>query len=81
MDNLFISIEDIKNKYPDEWILLGNPEIKNTLVLGGIVLYHSKDKKEVCYIGRDKISGYSTVTIAYAGNLKQNRKIGILSRL
>ena len=62
--------------FPDEWVLLGNPEIINTSVLGGIVLYHCKDKKEVCYIGRDKTSDYPTVTIAYAGNLKQNRKIG-----
>ncbi len=81
MDSIFISIEEIKKKYPDEWVLLGDPEIQNTSVLGGIVLYHSKDKKEVCYIGRDKTTGYSTVTIAFAGSLKQNRKIGILSRI
>ena len=81
MDNSFVAIDELKKIYPDEWILLGNPEIKNTNVLGGIVLYHSKDKKEVCYIGRDKTANYDTVTIAYAGNLKQHRKIGILKRI
>ena len=81
MDNSFVPIDELKKIYPDEWILLGNPEIKNTNVLGGIVLYHSKDKKEVCYIGRDKTANYDTVTIAYAGNLKQHRKIGILKRI
>jgi hypothetical protein len=75
MENTFISIEELKKRYPDEWILLGDPEIQNTTVLGGVVLFHSKDKKEVCYIGRDKTAGYSTVTIAFAGDLKQNRKI------
>lgn len=55
--------------------------MENTSVLGGVVLYHSKDKKEVCYIGRDKTANYDTVTIAYAGNLKQHRKIGILKRI
>jgi len=59
---------------------LGDPEIDNTNVLGGIVLYHSKDKKEVCYIGKDKTADYATVTIAFAGDLKQYRKIGILKR-
>lgn len=44
----FIPFEKIKQFYPDEWVLLGNPEMKNTTVLGGVVLYHSKDKKEVC---------------------------------
>ena len=66
---------------PDEWVLLGNPEMKNTTVLGGVVLYHSKDKKEVCYIGRDKTADFSTVTITFAGNLKQQRKIGIFRKI
>lgn len=57
------------------------PANENTTVLGGIVLYHSKDKKEVCYIGRDKTADFSTVTIAFAGNLKQLRKIGFLKRI
>lgn len=81
MENIYIDIDELKNMYPNEWVLLGEPKMKDTSVLGGIVLYHSKDKKEVCYIGRDKISEFSTVTITYAGNLKQNRKIGILKRL
>jgi hypothetical protein len=81
MENAFINLSELKELYPNEWILLGNPEMKNTSVLGGIVLYHSKDKKEVCYIGRDKTAGYTTVTIAFAGDLKQHRKIGILKRI
>ncbi len=63
-------MEELKKKYPDEWVLLGDPEMKNTSVLGGVQLYHSKDKKEVCYIGRDKTTDYESVTIAFAGDLK-----------
>ena len=81
MDNSFLELDELKKIYPDEWILLGDPEMENTSVLGGIVLYHSKDKKEVCYIGRDKTANYATVTIAFAGDLKQHRKIGILKRI
>jgi hypothetical protein len=81
MDNAYIAIDEIRKLFPDEWVLLGNPEIENTAVLGGVILYHSKDKKEVCYIGRDKTEDYATVTIAFAGDLKQNRKIGILKRV
>ncbi len=77
----FVSFDTVKQMFPDEWILLGNPEMNNTTVLGGTVLYHSKDKKEVCYIGRDKTKDFNIVTIAFAGNLKQNRRIGILRRL
>lgn len=77
----FTSFEHVKKLYPDEWVLLGNPQMKNTTVLGGIVLYHSKDKKEVCYLGRDKTNGFSKVTIAFTGNFKENRKIGILRQI
>jgi len=81
MDEQYISFEDLKKIYPNEWILLGNPEMKNTSVLGGVVLYHSKDKREVAYIGRDKTAEFSTVTIAYAGDVKPTRKIGILRKI
>jgi len=81
MGNGYKAIEELKELYPDEWVLLGNPEMRDTNVLGGVPLFHSRDKKEVCYIGRDKTADYSTVTIAFAGDLKQHRKIGILRKL
>ena len=81
MSNTYIEFDELKKMYPDEWVLLGEPEMKSTSVLGGIVLYHSKDKKGVCYIGRDKTADYATVTIAFAGDLKQHRKIGILRKI
>jgi hypothetical protein len=81
IDNSYLTFEELKKRYPNEWVLLGEPKMENTSILGGIVLYHSKDKKEVCYIGRDKTDNYTTVTITFAGDLKQQRKIGILKRL
>jgi hypothetical protein len=81
IDKAYMGFTELKKLYPNEWVLLGKPEMKNTSVLGGIVLYHSKDKKEVCYIGRDKTENYSTVSIAFAGDLAQHRKIGTLKRL
>ena len=81
MENSFLDFDKLKKLYPNEWVLLGDPKMKNTSVAGGIVLYHSKDKKEVCYIGRDKTADYSTVIIAFAGDLKQHRRIGILKRI
>jgi hypothetical protein len=81
MNKTYVAFDELKRLYPNEWILLGDPEMENTSVLGGVVLYHSKDKKEVCYIGRDKTADFSTVTIAFAGDLKQHRKIGLLRRI
>ncbi len=81
MESNSIAFNELKKQYPDEWVLLGNPEMENTTVLGGIVLYHSKDKKEVCYIGRDKTADFATVTIAFAGDPKPHRRIGIMKKL
>ncbi len=79
-----ISINDLKKAYPNEWVLVGNPVMddKKLNVLSGIPLYHSEDKKEVCYIGRDKTSGYDKITLIYTGTFKPMRKItGIFNQV
>ena len=80
-----INIAEIKQLFPDEWVLLGNPtndETNGIDVISGIPLYHSKDKKEVCYIGRDKTAGFNKVTLIYTGNFKPTRKLtGIFRRI
>ena len=45
------SIDDIKKSYPDEWILVGDPEEyeQEMEFRTGIVLYHSPDKRELAY--------------------------------
>lgn len=62
-----IAINDIKQSYPNEWILLGNPEIdeKNQTILSGVLLYHSPDKKEVSYLGKPMTSGYEKTALFF----------------
>ena len=79
-----INISDIKLLYPNEWVLLGNPIMDESKidVLEGIPLYHSKDKKEVCYIGRDKTANFDKITLIYTGSFRPIRKItGIFNRI
>ena len=79
-----INIDDIKTLYPNEWVLLGNPIMDESKldVLSGIPLFHSKDKKEVCYIGRDKTSDFDKITLIYTGSFRPTRKItGIFNRI
>lgn len=77
-------IDGIKKAFPDEWVLIGNPVMDDSRlkVLSGIPLYHSQDKKEVCYIGRDKTEGYDKITLIYTGSFKPIRKMtGIFNRV
>lgn len=79
-----LNINDLKKAYPNEWVLIGNPVMddKKLNVLSSIPLYHSEDKKEVCYIGRDKTAGYDKITLIYTGSFKPIRKItGIFNRV
>jgi hypothetical protein len=79
-----LDIDDIKKRYPDEWVLVGNPIMDDSKidVLSGIPIYHSKDKKEVCYIGRDKTSAFDKITLIFTGTFKPSRKItGIFNRV
>lgn len=70
-----INIATIKTLYPNEWVLIGNPEMdKSELhVLSGIPVLHSKDKKEVCYLGKSKTDGFDTITVIYTGSFKSAR--------
>jgi hypothetical protein len=79
-----INISEIKLLYPDEWVLIGNPVMDESKidVLQGIPLFHSKDKKEVCYIGREKTSASDKITLIYTGTFRPTRKItGIFNRI
>jgi len=79
-----LNISDIKKLYPSEWVLVGNPVMDDskTNVVSGIPIYHSKDKKEVCYIGRDKTSAFDKITLIFTGTFKPTRKItGIFNRI
>ena len=72
-----LDIGDIKKLYPDEWVLLGNPVMDDSKidVLSGIPIYYSKDKKEACYIGRDKTTAFEKITLIFTGTFKHIRKI------
>jgi hypothetical protein len=78
------NISEIKNLFPNEWVLLGNPTMDESKidVLSGIPIYHSKDKKEVCYIGRDKTVGFDKITLIYTGSFQPMRKLtGVFRRI
>jgi len=72
-----IEMDTIKNLYPDEWVLIGNPimDKSDLKVLSGIPILHSKDKKELYYLGRSKTADYNTITVIYTGKLVSKRVI------
>jgi hypothetical protein len=70
--------EEIKNLFPDEWVVLGNPIFDGMRVLNGIVLAHHRDKRVASIEGGDKRAGFKKFTITYTGKNKSSYHIGLL---
>ena len=76
-----MSFEEMKVLYPNEWILLGNPQKEDGKVLGGIVLFHSKDKRELAKNGSELVNKFDSATHIYTGEFPKNDKIGIIRQV
>ena len=77
-----LTIEEIKAQYPDQWVLVGDPELDNPNTLGsivsklvrGIVLFGCKDKRELAYSAKEYRKGHETYTCIFTGEIPKNRK-------
>ena len=77
-----LTIKQIKTTYPDEWVLVGNPDLGDPKKTGaiinklvsGLVLYHSKDKREIAYKTKELTQEVERFTCIYTGEIPQNRR-------
>ena len=75
--------EEIKAQYPDEWILIGDLELKNPMLQtsissnfkSGVVLSHDVNRFEVARRSKEARVGYRNITLIYTGNIPQNRPL------
>ena len=77
-----LSFENIRLLYPNQWVLIGSPELDDPNTLGsivsklvsGVVLLASKDKREIAQNAKFVRQNYKSVTCVYTGEIPQNRK-------
>lgn len=69
-----LTIDQIKANYPDEWVLVGNPDLSGATVLGGVVIDHSKDKREIAYRQPNWRERFQTAITVFTGEKPKNRK-------
>jgi hypothetical protein len=77
-----LTLSQIKLQYPDQWVLLGDPEIDKPEINGalidkiirGTVIYASKDKREIGFKAAEKTpqNVHKTACI-YTGKKTKNR--------
>lgn len=69
-----LTIEQIKAQYPDQWVLVGNPVHQGTKILKGIVVFSSKDKREIAYSQINWREHFETAITIFTGIKPKNRK-------
>jgi hypothetical protein len=78
-----MDFKTIQKLYPEQWVLIGNPEMIDSLLQAsfrsnfkcGIVVLHSKDRFEIAHQAKNVRDRYTTITLAFTGELPKNRKI------
>ncbi len=77
---------EIKADYPGEWVLIGNPvrDENGVDIVLGILIDHSRDKRELAYRWRGNLAAYDKYTFKYIrepGTVRQyNRFIPFVTR-
>jgi hypothetical protein len=77
-----LTIAQIREKFPNQWVLIGNPELTNMDTLGsivsklvrGVVLMESADKRELAYKAKELRQGFQSITCIYTGEFPKGRK-------
>lgn len=81
MENL-LTFEQMRTTYPDEWVLVGNPLLGDADTVGsvvsklqsGIVLYHSKDKREIAYKAKELTQQVERFACVFTGEIPKQRR-------
>ena len=75
------SIDDIKKSYPDEWILLGEPEMDECRrnFISGVVLYHSSNKQELICCDKSLLKKYKYSKAFYNEISKPAEKASVIA--
>lgn len=77
-----LTIDQIRSTYPEEWVLIGDPDLGDPSHVGsvvsklqsGIVLYHSKDKREIASKAKELTQGVERFACIFTGEVPKNRR-------
>ncbi len=76
----YLSVAELKKKYPNEWLLLADTQLHELELLGGRVILRAADKRQLALEGRDLVKQYANVRHYYTGERTPIRHIGVMVR-
>ncbi len=77
----YLSVDEIRRQFPNEWVLLANPVAENVEILGGTVILHDPEKRNMALRGRDLIKKYARVTHFFTGEMPKRATIGLMRKV
>jgi hypothetical protein len=78
IDHEILTWEEIKKRFPDEWVVIGNPIFDSMKIVQGTVLSHHPDKRVASIEGGERREGFNKFTVSFTGEIKSNYHIGLL---
>ncbi len=78
LETEFLKMAEIEARYPNQWIVLGNPVFDGMDILEGVVISHHADKRIASMEGGERRAPFQKVTLFYVGKLPPPRRIGLL---
>ena len=73
-----LDMAEIEKRYPNQWVVVGNPVFDGMDVLEGVVIAHHADKRIASMEGGERRAPYKKVTLFYVGKQPPPRRIGLL---
>jgi hypothetical protein len=69
-----LTVNEIKANYPDQWVLIGNPEIAVASLKSGVVISHAKDKRDLLKVAFDWRKLFERTMTFYTGEMPKARR-------
>jgi hypothetical protein len=76
-----LTIEEIRQQYPDQWVLIGNPIFKEPdlpptahQLIEGVVLLADTDKRALALKAHDARQGYERISCIWTGEFPKMRR-------
>jgi hypothetical protein len=76
----YLSIEAIKQLYPNQWVLLADAKAEGLHILGGRVILDTPDKHQLALNGRDLVKEHKQVRHFFTGERPHQKHIGLMVR-
>jgi hypothetical protein len=77
----YLHAQEIARRYPAEWILLADYKIEGTEIMGGRVLAHDADKRNLAMRAKDLALPEYPKTIFFTGRLPRRAKVGLMQKI